>query len=160
MLEKQVKYLDSVFVRDDGTARVLGRNNKWRITHGLASNRGYKQLKVNGKKYQLHRLVCEAFNENPCPNLFKVVHHLNTQTDDNRAINLSFTTQSLNSCIRRDSSLVRRHRDRWTPSFIFLGRRVRTPDYFDDRVECFLFAFDLREKMYNEARDLLIKENR
>ena len=41
-----------------------------------------------GKKYYLHRLVADAFCENPDRERFNVVDHINTDTLDNRAINL------------------------------------------------------------------------
>lgn len=75
-------------VRNNKTGRILKtflRNGYERV--GL-SNKGKR------KNYSVHRLVAESFlgNYNAKPN----VDHINTVRNDNRAINLRWTTQKEN----------------------------------------------------------------
>lgn len=52
------------------------------------NNDGYLTVDICGKKYLVHRLVADAFCENPNRERFNVVDHINTIREDNRAINL------------------------------------------------------------------------
>ena len=61
---------------------------KGKMRKSFISNKGYRMLALCGKKYLVHRLVAEAFCENPDRERFNVVDHINTDTLDNRAINL------------------------------------------------------------------------
>lgn len=55
---------------------------------------GYLQIKIKRKAYSVHRLVARAF----CDGWFEgaVVNHKNGVRDDNRAVNLEWTTASQN----------------------------------------------------------------
>lgn len=61
---------------------------KGRMRKSFISNKGYRMLELGGKKYLVHRLVANAFCENPDRERFNVVDHINTDTLDNRAVNL------------------------------------------------------------------------
>ena len=61
---------------------------KGRMRKPFISNAGYKIVSLCSKRYLVHRLVAEAFCENPDRERFNVVDHINTDTLDNRAENL------------------------------------------------------------------------
>lgn len=61
---------------------------KGKMRKSFISNKGYRILDLAGKKYLVHRLVADAFCENPDRERFNVVDHINTDTLDNRAENL------------------------------------------------------------------------
>lgn len=91
-----------VLVREDGAVFVKhgGRSRKYKWTYG--SGKPYKNTSISGKTYQVHRLVCEAFKDNP--HKYRTVDHINGDKTDNRAINLrfaSFKMQADNTKITR-----------------------------------------------------------
>lgn len=61
---------------------------KGRMRKPFISNAGYKIVSLCSKRYLVHRLVANAFCENPDRERFNVVDHINTATLDNRAENL------------------------------------------------------------------------
>lgn len=81
-----------VLVREDGAVFVKdkGRYTKghhW--TYGELHNR-YLRVSINGKGYNVHRLVAEAFLPNPENK--PTVDHWNRNTTDNRVSNLRWAT--------------------------------------------------------------------
>jgi hypothetical protein len=80
--------------------RTIHVSNMGRITsgrmkvYGSKSPEGYRTFSVNQRVYQVHRLVCAAFNEGD-PSL--IVNHKNCQKMDNRACNLEFITTAENN---------------------------------------------------------------
>lgn len=84
-----------------GNVRSLDRHVKIGKGYGLLKGKpmktftnstGYLRVGLckdnKDKKYLVHRLVADAFCENPDRERFNVVDHINTDTLDNRAINL------------------------------------------------------------------------
>ncbi len=61
---------------------------KGKLRKSFISNKGYRLVSLCSKKYSVHRLVADAFCENPDRERFNVVDHINTDTLDNRAENL------------------------------------------------------------------------
>jgi len=81
---------------------------KGRMRKSFISNTGYKIVSLCGKKYLVHRLVANAFCENPDRERFNVVDHINTDTLDNRADNLRWcdTAGNLANPISRERRLA------------------------------------------------------
>lgn len=85
-----------VLVREDGMIlnRVQGSNHsdyRYAYTPGcLAKRRGYYVIRIFGKLFQVHRVVAEAFHENPENK--PTVDHINRVRTDNRACNLRWAT--------------------------------------------------------------------
>lgn len=93
----QIEGQDTLYlVRDDGTIWSEKRN---RILKGTVKRNEYctVYLTFNNKQYNfmIHRLVAEAFCENP--NNYTIVHHKNNDKHDNRAENLEWVTTKENS---------------------------------------------------------------
>ena len=78
------------------------RNVKFnRCLDGHIDNFGYKNIGIiddygRFKTFRIHRLVGQIFVNNPNPNKFNVLNHINENKLDNRAINLEWCTQSYN----------------------------------------------------------------
>lgn len=83
---REVKGHEGYFVGEDGG--VYMKMKPW-----LTSSK-YPHIKLQGKHYDVHRLVAEAFVPNP--NNLPVVNHINEDREDNRAENLEWCTQQEN----------------------------------------------------------------
>lgn len=82
-----------VFVPQSGKHPANGpRKSHW--TFGGDSGRGYLRVRINGKQYQVHRLVAETFIPNPENK--PEVDHINRNPFDNRVENLRWATRSDN----------------------------------------------------------------
>ena len=85
----------SYLIRDDGTVWSEKRN---RVLQGTVERNEYRTvyLTFNGKQYNylVHRLVAQAFCENP--NDYNVVHHIDGNKLNNCANNLEWVTRSEN----------------------------------------------------------------
>lgn len=97
-----VRSLDRYIETEKGKRFIKGKMRK-----SFISNKGYRMLELGGKKYLVHRLVANAFCENPDRERFNVVDHINTDTLDNRADNLRWcdTAGNLANPISRERRL-------------------------------------------------------
>ena len=87
-----------ILCREDGA--VLARKHGYSVHYkpyeiphswsfGSNSN-GYRLISIGNKKYWAHRIICEAFHDNPENK--PTVDHINRVRDDNRAGNLRWAT--------------------------------------------------------------------
>lgn len=88
-----------VWVGKDGTVVVLKyvdriNNYYWFYPSKSINNAGYIQLGINGKVVLLHRLVAEAYLENP--QNFRDVDHINGDKMNNSLENLRYCSHSEN----------------------------------------------------------------
>ena len=87
----QSKDIGKQIVYTDG--RIWSKYSKdWITSH--STWKGYRRLKVNGRKQYVHRVIAEAFIPNPL-NLPEV-DHINEIKTDNRVENLRWVTTSQN----------------------------------------------------------------
>ena len=102
---RDVKGYEGLYqVSSDGRVKSLGRKDRFgrvikeRILEPAVTHNGYLRvgLHVDGKRKMLrvHRLVCEAFHENPDNK--SEVNHVNENKTDNRACNLEWSTRTEN----------------------------------------------------------------
>lgn len=83
-----------VSLRSDGAVYLEGNNNRWKPhwSYGWRTKDGYRKVKIGKKKYSVHRLIAEAFLDNPENK--PTVDHINRIRDDNRVENLRWATMS------------------------------------------------------------------
>lgn len=90
---KDIKNYEGLYaITEDGRVWSYKRQ---KFLRPRAQNNGYLTVALckegKPKNYLLHRLVCEAFNDNP--NNYLEVNHLSEDKTDNRAENLVWTTR-------------------------------------------------------------------
>ena len=85
---------DNFQVSNQGNVR---RARDFKMMKPWSTGIGYKKIQVgkDRERYRVHRLVCEAWCLKPNDE-YLIVHHVNGDRSDNRAINLKWVTQKEN----------------------------------------------------------------
>ena len=107
-------FLKLVYVREDGLISVGTPNGPWspgqkQLMNYEATRKGrkpayyFRYWTAEGKGYLVHRLVACAFCENPNPDAFNIVDHIDGDQKNNASSNLRWCTQSINLLNRTDA---------------------------------------------------------
>ena len=87
-------------ISKDGKILSTKRKNHIFMNYGKDKD-GYLYLKLNkNKKYyhkRLHRLIAKAFIDNPKPDEYNIIDHINGDNQDNRIDNLRWCSISINN---------------------------------------------------------------
>jgi hypothetical protein len=149
--ERPVVGYPGYFVRDDGMVRL---RLDGRLTKGFLSCFGYPTLSLHkdnkGKNTHVHILVAKAFVENPRPDIFDMVDHIDCVRTNNHYSNLRWVDNELNSANRKNSKNVSFHKGarRWVGCFQVGGKR-RTK-YFATEAEAFEWAQREKKKAWQK----------
>lgn len=85
-----------ILVRSNGEVLVpQNGTNPAHWTFGSKDRYGYLRVQINGKRYQVHRLVAETFIQFPIPEGLQA-DHISRDRADNRVENIRLVTPSTN----------------------------------------------------------------
>ena len=87
---KPIKGFDGYEVSNEGNVR-----SPWKTLSQYPNGRGYPRVSIGNKMRLVHRLVAEAFIENP--NGYPIVNHKDEDKTNNKATNLEWCTHEYNS---------------------------------------------------------------
>ena len=85
--------------------RIFSKN-RYRFLVPFQEANGYMRVQLNGNKYYVHRLVANAFIENPEPEQYAFVDHINHDRSDNNASNLRWCSHIQNCNNRANDEFV------------------------------------------------------
>ena len=116
---------------------------------------GYKYVRVNGNLKPIHRIIAKLYVKNPNPEKFNIVDHINRIRSDNRACNLRFVSNFLNSH-NKDTITAKFDNDikMWTSSIWCKGEEM-VVGFFTSFLACHLATRNARyllfERLYKDA---------
>ena len=110
MISKEIQNYDGYKIYEDGTIKSNVRNkdkNKYYVMNQQSHN-GYKTIMLRSnegkaKIFRVHRLVAEAFVENP--NNYPIINHIDGVKNNNHFSNLEWCTHSMNNKHAFDTKL-------------------------------------------------------
>jgi hypothetical protein len=108
---RQIPSIPTHEVSDRGRVRRLVQSRNWvagKILSASLCRKGYLRVTINDRGYQVHALVCEAFNGPKKPG--QLCRHLNDVKDDIRPDNLAWGSYLDNSADQRRNGKEARHR--------------------------------------------------
>lgn len=132
---RPIKDFPNYDVSDQGEVRNVLTNC---VLKGQPNNGGYLRVKLctSGRKLRkfVHRLIAETFIPNPSD--LPVVDHINHARDDNRVMNLRWTTPQQNSFNRSNTKgyCFVKHRNKFMASIKVEGK-YKNLGYYDTEVE-------------------------
>lgn len=86
----------SIGVECSSFGRIKNRNI---VSYGHSMREGYMRIKIKSKTYSVHRLIAEAWIENPLNN--PQVNHIDHNRSNNKVENLEWVTSSENILKRK-----------------------------------------------------------
>ena len=102
------------------------------VTEGVTNN-GYVRVYLNRKLFYKHILIARQFIDNPDPENYTMVDHINHNKSDNRVENLRWVTVRMNNNNRADQELVDDIPD----------EAIRVTDYYGHEFEELYFYDDV-----------------
>lgn len=153
--------IENAFVSNTGKVMYLNNRQQFKTTIGSPQNGKYMQVKLtdrnhNKRKYCVHLLVAKQWLTKKCK-AFTVVHHKDSNRQNNHVSNLQYTTQLLNCSLRTNSSMCILKNGRFISKFIFAGEIIKSKSTFATPEEARANALRMRERMYESAYNSLIQ---
>jgi hypothetical protein len=117
---------------DDGS---ITKPNCKKTFGSLNKTTGYFRIKIYYKSYPVHRLIAFAWVDNPRPDIFIVVDHIDGNTRNNVPGNLRWLTKRLNHLNSKGKNCYfQKLCKRWQAYYMFYGKTL-TLGYFDTEAE-------------------------
>jgi hypothetical protein len=89
--------VDSDYEINDQSHLIRKKDSHYFPIISIDKSNGYNRLKLNNKKYYLHRILALQYISNPNPEHFREVDHINRNRTDNTLSNLRWVSRSSNS---------------------------------------------------------------
>ena len=142
----------NVWVNQFGLVKYPGEY-RIRVDRGFSNKAHYQQIKTKNKRfYYVHRLVARVFVENPCPEYFDQVHHLDNNRQNNNHTNLQWTSKKLNNAWKTNQKLVKKTHDGFQVVFIFDKKTFTLPKIYRDEKKAEIDAKIYKLSLINAER--------
>ena len=138
----------------------IRRKDTERVIVKSINNKGYWRVTLNGETYLLHRLIAEQFIENPDPERFTVIDHIDRDKTNYHINNLRWTSYSANN--RNKSShlgIIYSYVDEIADDCIIVnryGNHVLQNYYYDENLDQF-YWHDIELARYRELPVITMK---
>ncbi len=113
---------------------------------------GYKMVSLNGKSLSLHRLIALHLIDNPNPEKFKVVDHIDNNRKNNKISNLRWVSNSMNHVNSPNNVGYDWYKrdNKWRARIQVNNTRIHL-GYFIEKADARKAFLDARDKYYPEA---------